>query len=66
MEKKKDRILNVNQVGKYLNCSRRHVYNLISLGELSGFKIGSGGGVRVRESKLEEFLEKREQEEGLF
>ena len=66
MEKTKDRILNVNQVGKFLNCSRRHVYNLINLGDLPGFKIGGRGGVRVRESKLEEFLEKREQEEGLF
>ena len=62
MEKTKDRLLNVNQVGKFLNCSRRHVYNLIKLGELPGFRIGGRGGVRVRESQLEAFLEKREQE----
>ena len=66
MEKTKDRLLNVNQVRERLNCSRSQVYNLINMGELPALKIGGRNGVRVKESKLEAFVDKREKEECLF
>ncbi len=66
MDRLKDRLLNVEQVRIILNCSRRHVYNLIEDGDLPGFKIGGRGGIRVRASKLDAFLEKREREDALL
>ncbi|CCK81220.1 helix-turn-helix transcriptional regulator [Desulfobacula toluolica] len=57
MEKVRDRLLNVDQVGQRLQCSRRHVYNLIEKGALPAFKIGSRQGIRVKESKIEKFLD---------
>ena len=63
--KAKDRLLNVEQVRNRLNCSRRHVYNLINTGDLKALKIGGRNGVRVKESILDAFVQKREQEEGL-
>jgi len=66
METLKDRLLTAKQVCERLSCSLRHVYNLIELGHLPAFKIGSRNGFRIRESKFEEFLKKREEEEGLF
>jgi len=65
MEKIKDRLLNVEQVKTMLKCSRSHVYNLISMGELSAFRIGERNGVRVKKSILEGFIKKREQVEGM-
>ncbi len=65
-EEKRDRFLRVEQIHEILNCSRRHVYNLIEQGDLPGFKIGGRGGIRVRESKLEAFIAQREYEEGLL
>ena len=58
MEKVRDRLLTVEQVRKMLGCSRRHVYNLIEKGDLPAMKIGSRQGIRVKESKLDKFLEK--------
>jgi excisionase family DNA binding protein len=66
MEKFKDRLLTVPQVRERLNCSRRQVYSLINLGEIAALKIGAINGIRVKESKLEAFLDKREKEECLF
>ncbi len=66
MDRLKDRLLNVEQVSVILNCSRRHVYNLIDIGDLPGLRIGGRGGVRVRASKLDAFLEKREREDALL
>ncbi len=65
MEKVKDRLLNVEQVRTMLKCSRSHVYNLISMGDLSAFRIGERNGVRVKKSILDAFIEQREQAEGL-
>ena len=65
MDNIKDRLLNVEQVRTMLQCSRSHVYNLISMGDLSAFRIGGRNGVRVKKSILDGFIEKREQVEGL-
>ncbi len=65
MEKLKDRLLNVEQVRRILKCSRSHVYNLISMGELSAFRIGERNGVRVKKSILEGFIKKKERVEGM-
>ena len=51
------RLLNVEQVRKMLNCSRRHVYNLIETGVLPAFKIGSRQGLRIKENQVIQFIE---------
>ncbi len=61
----KDRLLNVEQVRERLNCSRRHVYNLINMGDLKALKIGDRNGIRIKQSILEDFLRKCEYEEAL-
>lgn len=55
-----DRLLNVEQVRERLQCSRKHVYNLINSGELAALKIGEKHGIRVRNSALQVFIENRE------
>ncbi|MCP3941687.1 MAG: helix-turn-helix domain-containing protein [Desulfobacteraceae bacterium] len=57
MEKTRDKLLNVEQVRKRLECSRRHVYNLIDRGDLPALKIGNRQGIRVKESAVEIFLD---------
>jgi len=63
--KSTDRFLNVEQVADRLNCSRRHIYNMINYGKIKAFKIGGRNGFRIRESVLEEFIRDREEAEGL-
>lgn len=38
---------NYQQVMEELGCSKRHVYNLFDRGELLGFYIGDGRGLRI-------------------
>ncbi len=66
MGKLRERLLNVQQVAERLNCSRSQIYSLINLGELPALKIGGRNGVRIKESKLDAFVNKREKEECLF
>ncbi len=62
-----DKLLRISQVATRLNCSRRHVYNLIDRGRLAAMSIGEKGrGKRVRESDLNRFLEKSEDDNGFF
>jgi excisionase family DNA binding protein len=56
----KDRLLNVEQVRERLQCSRRHVYNLVNAGQLPALKIGTKYGVRIRLSAVMAFIGKRE------
>ena len=65
-QEKSDKLLTVEQIHERLNCSRRHVYNLIEQGKLPGFRIGNKNGLRVRESNLEAFIQQRVYEEGLL
>lgn len=55
-----DRLLTIEQVRERLQCSRKHVYNLINAGELPALKIGHKHGMRVRNSALEVFIGNRE------
>ena len=61
MNYEKDKLLNVEQVRRFLQCSRRHVYSLVESGELKALKIGGRQGIRIRKSVLEEFLQNREE-----
>jgi hypothetical protein len=38
---------NYQQVMDFLECSKRHVYNLFDRGDLEGFFSGSGRGLRI-------------------
>jgi hypothetical protein len=38
---------NYQQVMAELDCSKRHVYNLFDRGDLSGFYLGNGRGLRI-------------------
>lgn len=60
MMENRDRLLNVEQVRERLQCSRKHVYNLINAGELPAIRLGVRKGLRVKLSELEYFLEDRE------
>jgi len=47
------------RVAKFLDCSRDHVYDLVSSGELISVKIGIKG-VRVSQESLDNFLIKNQ------
>ena len=53
----KDRLLNVEQVRKVLNCSRSHVYKLLESGRLEGITIGGRKGKRVYETEVNRFIQ---------
>lgn len=56
----RDRLLKATQVAQILQCSRRHVYNLMECGELPAMRLGKKCGLRIRESKVMEFIKERE------
>lgn len=57
---KADRLLRIPEVAARLNCDRRNVYYLIEFGHLPALSIGRNGrGLRVRESHLNAFVEKK-------
>jgi excisionase family DNA binding protein len=58
-----DRLLNIDQVRRRLNCSKSHVYNLIQMGELSAITIGATKGKRVYESEVMNYLAERQGKE---
>lgn len=58
MERQKEQYFYVNRVAEKLNCSKRHVYNLINSGQLKAVKIGTRA-LRIPESSLNEFLSDR-------
>jgi len=51
--------IRVWRVAKFLDCSRDHVYDLVSSGELISVKIGIKG-VRVSQESLDNFLIKNQ------
>ena len=59
-EKAKDKLMNVQQIMKRLQCGRSTVYNLINSGKLKGFTVLGTRGMRVRESVVEEYILERE------
>ena len=54
------RLLRPDEVAEKLQCTKRHVYNLISRGELRALSIGDRG-LRVDVKDLDGFIEKRKQ-----
>ena len=50
-----DQLLRVDEVAQYLNCSRSHVYNMISNGELCSVKFGRA--VRIPSSSIDSTVE---------
>ena len=58
-----NRLLNIDQVRRRLNCSKSHVYNLIQSGELPAVTLGASKGKRVYESEVERYLERRQEME---
>ena len=58
MEKVRDKLLNVEQVRERMQCSRRHVYNLIAQGDLAAIRLGIRQGLRIRESEVEKFFDR--------
>lgn len=58
--------LSMQKVAAILDCTDRHIYNLIVDGELSAIKIG-GRAVRISENSLIDFIErKKNNPEDLF
>jgi excisionase family DNA binding protein len=55
-------LLSVIEVARRLECSRPHVYRLISTGELEAIDIATPGSrgskTRIRESALVEYIER--------
>lgn len=51
-----DPVLTVKQVAERLNCTTRHVYNMINENKLGSFKLGSDKGIRVFESDLSKIM----------
>lgn len=52
-----DRIYTVDDVAKYLGCTRGTVRNYIRRGKLRAIKVGGARLVRVTESALRSFVE---------
>jgi excisionase family DNA binding protein len=51
-------LLTVDAVAERLSCARSTVYELISSGKLTGFRIGPrNGGIRVSEDDLLAYLQ---------
>ena len=59
-ETDKDQKLDVDQAATYLRISRSSIYRLIRAGELQAEPTGPKHGLMVRESSLEEFVQRRE------
>jgi|GEM_PF-3049393 len=55
-----DRLLNIDQVRRRLNCSKSHVYNLIQAGDLPAVTLGASRGKRVYEAEVSLYLERKQ------
>ena len=56
------RYFTLEDVATYLNVSKTQVYSLVRAGELPAIKLGGRGIWRVDRAKLEDYLERLEQE----
>ena len=55
-----ERLLRVDQVAERLNCSVRHIYNMLDREDVEATNIGCGHkGIRIFETSLMQFIEKR-------
>jgi len=53
----KDKYLTIKSVTEMLNCTERHIYDLIVAKELTAIKIG-GRAVRISERSLNDFIQR--------
>jgi predicted DNA-binding transcriptional regulator AlpA len=60
--KKKDKLLPVSIVADRLGLCKQSVYNLICTGDLSAVRIGPKCAIRILESDLRNFLDRRKEE----
>lgn len=51
------RLLTIREVADALQVSEKTVRRLVNRGDLSGFKVGDRGQVRVKQEDLEAYLE---------
>ena len=58
--RERKKTVNVNQAASIIGCSRSHVYRLLELGALEGYRIGHSRGVRIYTHSVESFIEKKE------
>jgi excisionase family DNA binding protein len=67
---KNEKSLRVDEAAEVLGCSSRQIYRLISEGQVRAFRVGKIRGLRVIESSLHDFVDRRlsafELENGLF
>jgi excisionase family DNA binding protein len=57
-------LLYVNVVAELLNCSKKHVYNLIHRGDLEAVRLGKRAGFRVVRASVMQFIEKNHYDVG--
>jgi excisionase family DNA binding protein len=58
-------VLTVAEVAKRLRCSLSNAHALIAAGKLKAYRVGAGGGgLRVSEEHLQEFLRSAETRQG--
>lgn len=58
-DKRKETRITVAEAARRLGCTRQHVYNLISSGEISAVRLGLRNGLRVPEGEVDRFVERR-------
>lgn len=58
----KERLLTVKELAGYLGLSLPETYKLLQSNAITHYRVGAGrGAIRIRESDVESFLEKRKQ-----
>ncbi|MBX3420668.1 MAG: helix-turn-helix domain-containing protein [Pirellulaceae bacterium] len=56
----KERLLTAKDLASYLGLSLPETYKLLQSGAITHYRVGPGrGAIRIRESDIESFLEKR-------
>lgn len=58
-DKRKETRITVAEAARRLGCTRQHVYNLISAGEIAAVRLGLRNGLRVPEGEVDRFVERR-------
>lgn len=58
-DKRKETRITVAEAARRLGCTRQHVYNLISSGEIAAVRLGLRNGLRVPEGEVDRFVERR-------
>lgn len=58
-DKRKEIRITVAEAARRLGCTRQHVYNLISAGEIAAVRLGLRNGLRVPEGEVDRFVDRR-------